>query len=149
LLGALGFYGLGYRLGDERLRRLVQRYGCWLLLNESDVDQTKRWFDHHGGKAVLLGRLVPSVRSLISVPAGVAHMPLGQFVLYTTLGSGVFNAVLVAAGWLLSHQWDRITPFLQLEEAFCKGSRMLVFVESVQEKCSNTFFFGCVCKDST
>ena len=121
LLGALVFYGLGYWLGEQRLRRVVQRHGRWLLLHESDIDQTTRWFNQHGGKAVLLGRLVPSVRSLISVPAGVARMPLGWFALYTTLGSGAFNAMLVAAGWLLGNQWERVRPFLHVLEWLSTG----------------------------
>jgi membrane protein DedA with SNARE-associated domain len=116
LLGALGFYGLGYWLGERRLRALVRRHGHWLALDEADVEQAVEWFARHGGKAVLLGRLAPSVRSMISVPAGLARMPLGRFVLYTTLGSGTFNAALVAAGWLLGDQWERVKPFIHLLE---------------------------------
>jgi membrane protein DedA with SNARE-associated domain len=114
LLGALAFYGLGAWLGDARLRAFVQKYGRWLALDESDLDEAEAWFNRHGGKAVLLGRLVPSLRSLISIPAGVAKMPLGRFALYTTVGSVLWNAALVGAGVLLGDQWERVKPFLSV-----------------------------------
>jgi membrane protein DedA with SNARE-associated domain len=112
VLGALLFYGLGAWLGDARLRAFVRRYGRWLALDESDLDEAEAWFNRHGGKAVFLGRLLPSLRSLISIPAGVARMPLGRFVLYTTVGSGIWNVALVGAGVALGDQWDRVKPFL-------------------------------------
>ena len=69
--GALGLYGVGAWLGEERLRSLIQRFGRWLALNEDDVDRANGWFARHGTKAVLIGRVIPVVRSLISIPAGV------------------------------------------------------------------------------
>jgi membrane protein DedA with SNARE-associated domain len=114
LVGALILYGLGYWLGERRLRRFVARYGCWLALDEDDVEQAQAWFRKHGGMAVLVGRLIPSVRSIISIPAGLAHMPLVPFVVYTTLGSAFWNAALVACGWLLGDQWERVEPYLDL-----------------------------------
>lgn len=116
LAGAYMLYGLGYWLGEDRLRAFVRRYGRWLALDESDLDQAKGWFDHHGGAAVLIGRMVPSVRSLISIPAGIAHMPLGRFTLYTTLGSAIWNALLVGAGWAFGGQWERVEPYLAVFE---------------------------------
>ena len=114
LIGALILYGLGYRLGERRLRRFVARHGRWLALEESDVEQAQEWFRKHGGLAVLIGRLIPSVRSIISIPAGLAHMPLLPFVAYTTVGSAFWNTALVAAGWLLGDQWERIEPYLDV-----------------------------------
>jgi membrane protein DedA with SNARE-associated domain len=114
LLGALAFYGLGAWLGDARLRAFVQRYGRWLALDESDLDEAEDWFNRHGGKAVLLGRLAPSLRSLISIPAGVARMPLGRFAVYTTVGSTLWNAALVGAGVVLGDQWERVEPYLSV-----------------------------------
>jgi membrane protein DedA with SNARE-associated domain len=116
VLGALALYGLGAWFGERRLRASVRRYGGWLALDEADLDQAKGWFDRHGGAAVLIGRLVPSLRSLISVPAGVTRMPLGRFVLYTTAGSSVWNAILVGGGWMLGNQWDRVKPYLSAFE---------------------------------
>ncbi|MDP8924077.1 MAG: DedA family protein [Chloroflexota bacterium] len=116
LAGALILYGLGYWLGEDRVRGLVKQHGHWLALDESDVDRTRDWFDRHGGKAVLIGRFVPTVRSLISIPAGVERMPLGRFALYTTVGSAGWNAVLVGAGWMLGDQWERIKPYMEVLE---------------------------------
>jgi len=116
LLGALLLYGIGAWLGEERLRSFVKAHGKWLALDESDLDQAKEWFEKHGGTAVFVGRLVPSLRSLISVPAGLARMPLGPFVLYTTAGSALWNAVLVGAGWALGDQWDRVKPYMNIFE---------------------------------
>jgi membrane protein DedA with SNARE-associated domain len=116
VLGALVFYGLGAWLGEARLRAFVRRYGRWLALDETDLDAARAWFDRHGGKAVLLGRLVPSLRSLISVPAGVARMPLGRFALYTTVGSSVWNVLLVGAGWAFGDRWEQVKPFMSVFE---------------------------------
>jgi membrane protein DedA with SNARE-associated domain len=132
LLGALLLYGIGAWLGEERLRSFVQAHGKWLALDEDDLDQAKGWFEKHGGMAVFIGRLVPSLRSLISVPAGLARMPLGRFVLYTTAGSAVWNAILVGGGWALGGQWERVKPYMTVFEwatvAFLVGSVVWWFV---------------------
>jgi len=114
VVGALLFYGLGYWLGDKKLRAFVRSYGKWMALDENDLDEAEEWFKKHGGKAVFVGRLLPSLRSLISVPAGVAQMPLLKFTVYTTVGSGIWNAALVGAGWMLGHQWELVKPYLSV-----------------------------------
>jgi membrane protein DedA with SNARE-associated domain len=114
VLGALTLYGLGYWLGEERMREFVGRHGRYMFLKQEDVDRAQEWFDRHGGKAVLIGRMVPFVRSIISLPAGVARMPLGKFVGYTALGSGLWNALLIGAGWALGEQWELIAPYQSL-----------------------------------
>ncbi|GAA1868893.1 DedA family protein [Myceligenerans crystallogenes] len=101
--GALILYGLGAWLGRDRLRAIVDRMP---LVPLSDVDKAEDWFARRGDQAVLIGRLIPIVRSLISIPAGVERMPLGRFLAYTTLGSGVWNTLLVGAGYLLGDQWQ-------------------------------------------
>jgi membrane protein DedA with SNARE-associated domain len=111
--GALPLYAIGYWLGESRLRPLVRRFGRWLFIEEGDLDQAQAWFDRHGTKAVLIGRCVPLVRSLISIPAGLACMPLGRFVLYTTLGSGLWNAILVGIGWTLGERWEQVGSYLK------------------------------------
>ena len=105
LLGALFWYGLGRWLGEERLRRLAARHGRWLTLSPGEIDRAEDWFRRHGATAVLLGRLVPAVRSLISVPAGVARMPLPGFLAWTALGTGLWTALLAGAGYLLQGQY--------------------------------------------
>ena len=111
VVGALVLYWLGYALGEDRVRRLIVKHGRWMLLDESDLDRSKGWFDHHGRAAVFLARLAPLARSLISVPAGVAKMPLWTFVIYTTAGSGLWNAALIAAGWALGANWTLVEQY--------------------------------------
>jgi len=111
VLGALVLYAFGYGFGERRVRALVRRYGRWALISEDDLDKSQAWFDRYGKSAVLIGRLVPLVRSLISIPAGIARMPLLPFVMYTTIGSGIWNVILISGGWLLGENWDLITTY--------------------------------------
>lgn len=104
--GALVLYGVGAWFGDRRIRWLVTRYGKWLAISEGDLDLANGWFDRHGGKAVLLCRMLPIVRSIISVPAGLRLMSLPVFILYTAIGSGLWNSVLVLGGWWLGDNWE-------------------------------------------
>ena len=109
LVGALLLYGAGVALGRERLRRIVHRMP---LVRLSDVDRAEDWFDRHGDKAVLLGRMVPIFRSLISIPAGVERMPVLRFALLTTLGSLVWNTTFVMAGYGLGENWHRVEDYV-------------------------------------
>lgn len=103
--GAIVLYWIGALIGRDRLRRIVARMP---LLNLSDVDRTEAWFARHGTKAVFFGRFVPIFRSLISVPAGVERMRFGVFLLYTALGSAIWNTVFVVAGYVLGENWHVI-----------------------------------------
>ena len=97
ILGAIFFYYVGRALGPRRSHAFLDRLP---LVETADVDKTFAWFERHGRSAVFLGRMVPIVRSFISVPAGVVRMPFGQFLLFTTAGSLIWNSVLVTLGWL-------------------------------------------------
>ncbi len=105
LLGAFVLYGLGRRGG----RPLVLRYGGVLRVKEADLDRADGWFDRYGVALVFFGRMVPGVRSVVSVPAGVSEMPLGRFLALTAAGSAVWNAVLIEAGWYLGENWQRVS----------------------------------------
>jgi membrane protein DedA with SNARE-associated domain len=102
VVGALALYGVGAVLGRDRTRSLA---AALPLMKVEDVDKAEQWFAKHGPKAVLIGRLVPVVRSLISVPAGVERMPVPLFLGLTALGSLVWNSALIIAGYLLGEQW--------------------------------------------
>ncbi len=102
VVGALALYGVGAGLGRNRTRALA---GKLPLVKVEDVDKAEDWFNRHGAKAVLIGRLVPVVRSLISVPAGVERLPVPLFVLLTTIGSGIWNTLLIVAGYQLGERW--------------------------------------------
>ncbi|MGW4156072.1 DedA family protein [Micromonospora chersina] len=108
LLGALVLYWLGAALGEERLKRWLDHIP---LVDRDDLEKADRWFERHGRWAVLIGRVVPVVRSLVSVPAGANRMPLGEFVLLTTLGSGVWNTLIVGAGFALGSRWEQVNQY--------------------------------------
>lgn len=108
LLGALALYWLGHALGRERMRRIAAKMP---LVKLSDVDRTEAWFGKHGVKAVFFGRMIPLFRSFISLPAGVEKMPLPTFVLFTSLGSLIWNTVFVVAGYLLGQNWYLVEQY--------------------------------------
>lgn len=109
LVGAGVLYALGALLGRDRLRRIVDKLP---LVRVDDLERAERFFARHGAKAVLLGRMVPIVRSLISIPAGVERMPLGLFFGLTALGSAVWNCLLIGAGYLLGNQWSLVEDYV-------------------------------------
>ncbi len=111
LLGALVLYWVGYAFGEQRIRAITRRYGRWAMISEDDLDKAQAWFDRYGRTAVLVGRLAPLVRSLISIPAGVARMPILPFIIYTTIGSGMWNLLLIGGGWILGENWELITTY--------------------------------------
>lgn len=102
MVGALALYGVGAALGRERTRSLAGRLP---LVKVEDIDKAEEWFNRHGAKAVLIGRLVPVVRSLISVPAGVERMAVPLFLTLTAFGSLVWNSALIIAGYALGEKW--------------------------------------------
>lgn len=112
LLGALFWYYVGCWLGRERLRQFAARHGRWLTITPGQLDEARDWFGRHGATAVFIGRLVPTVRTLISIPAGVTGMPLRTFVTFTALGTVVWTALLAAAGYLLQDQYERVAGYV-------------------------------------
>ena len=111
VLGAIVLYGLGAWLGYDRLHALAGKR-WFFLTSQKDLDRGQRIFGRHGGKVVLLGRCVPVIRSLVSIPAGIVRMPLPRFLLLTAIGSGVWNALFIGLGWYLGDHWDRVQTWL-------------------------------------
>lgn len=109
LVGAMALYALGTTLGEDRLRAIVERLP---LVEVQDLERAEAWFGRHGGRAVFIGRFVPIVRSLISVPAGVQRMPLGRFTAFTVLGSGIWNSCFVLAGYALGENWTVVEVYV-------------------------------------
>lgn len=112
LLGTLPWYYLGRRLGHHGVRHLAEEHGRWLTMSPSDVDAASNRFKRHGNWSVLLGRLIPTVRTIISVPAGVANMPLGQFLLFSSIGTLLWTAALALAGYLLGQAYSTIQEYV-------------------------------------
>ncbi|KKB38233.1 DedA family protein [Bacillus thermotolerans] len=110
--GALLLYGIGLLLDVERLEKIIGRYGKWLRLTIDDVHKADAWFDRHGHWTVLFCRLIPLIRSLISLPAGMSNMKLVSFVLFTTLGTLVWNTALVSVGSAVGENWEQILVYM-------------------------------------
>jgi len=112
VVGAIPWYLLGRLFGVRRLKRLSVRYGRLLTLSPVDIDHAQEWFHCHGQKAVLFGRLIPTIRTLISVPAGLARMKLSTFLLYSFIGSAAWTSILALLGYLLESQYDQVAEYL-------------------------------------
>lgn len=107
VLGALVLYAVGALLGYERVYALSGKR--WFILSsQKDLERGRSLMESHGGKIVLLGRCVPLIRSVVSIPAGLARMPLWRFTALTAIGSGVWNAVFIGLGWYLGENWDQV-----------------------------------------
>ncbi|WBB66678.1 DedA family protein [Micromonospora sp. WMMD812] len=108
LLGALILYWLGAAVGEERLKRWLDRLP---LVDLDDLERADRWFERYGRWAVFFGRMMPVVRSLVSIPAGANRMPLPEFVVLTTVGSGIWNALFVGGGYALGSRWQQVERY--------------------------------------
>ncbi len=108
VVGAVVLYYLGRWADEPIVRRFVRLFGKWFLLSEADLDRALRAFARHGEAIVFFGRLIPIVRSLISLPAGMQRMPMGRFLIFTTLGAGIWTAVLTGVGVLLGANWGQV-----------------------------------------
>jgi membrane protein DedA with SNARE-associated domain len=116
--GAFFFYGLGRWFDESRVRYLLRRFGKWFLLSEDDFDVALEWFDRYGDYVIFFGRMVPIVRSLISVPAGLANMNIATFSIYTAVGTALWSFLLAFAGRLLGARWDLVAEFIDRYETF-------------------------------
>lgn len=107
IIGSLLSYAMGYWGG----RPAVLKFGKYLLLNERHLDWTDRWFHRHGGKTIFIGRFIPVVRHLISIPAGTGRMPLLPFCAYTLAGATIWNGILLGLGMWLQDNWTKIQEY--------------------------------------
>lgn len=111
------FYYVGAWIGEENLRWFVGRFGRFVLVGEKDLDKASAVFDRHGGKAILIGHLVPGVGAFISIPAGLRHVSIfGWFMFYTVLGSILWNAGFVVLGWVLGENWQVVKKYVSIIE---------------------------------
>ena len=126
--GAFLWYWIGTMASETRLRRLIARHGRWLTISEQDLDRSLTWFRRNGGKAVFVGRMVPGVRTLISVPAGMTGMPLLPFLLYTGLGSLLWTAALTILGYLLEAQFAKVGTWINPVTNVLLGGVLVLYV---------------------
>ena len=114
LAGAAVWYGIGRSVGERRLRAWVDRHGKWLTLSGNDLDRVQLWFGRHGHAAVLFGRLVPGVRTLVSLPAGFARMRAVPFLAYSALGTVIWTAALAYAGVALQANFTIVGDYIDI-----------------------------------
>jgi membrane protein DedA with SNARE-associated domain len=109
LVGAL----VGYAIGAWGGRPLLDRFGRYVGIGAEDLDRADEWFRRWGAWAVFLGRMVPLVRTFVSYPAGIARMPIGPFILFSTIGSLIWNAALITAGFIVGENYEEIEAALK------------------------------------
>lgn len=112
VLGTMVWYWVALAIGEVRLKRFAARYGRLLTLSPGDIDTARDWFLRYGNMAVFFGRMIPAIRTLISVPAGFARMPALPFLVYTTIGSVIWTAFLTLAGLVLESQYARLEAYI-------------------------------------
>lgn len=129
--GAIILYGIGLLLDVERLVKIADRYGRFLRLTRNDIYKADAWFDRYGFWTVFFGRFVPVVRSLISIPAGMSNMRFWLFILLTTLGTLVWNTVLVHVGAAVGDNWTKIVEVMGVYSNIVYAVIALVFIGMV------------------
>ena len=113
LVGAIVLYYIGKIFNKERLKKIISgKIGKVLRLKASDIEKADKWFDTKGNKTVFFCRFIPIVRSLISIPAGMSEMPMQKFLIYTILGSLIWNTVLIVVGSIVGDKWETIVGYL-------------------------------------
>lgn len=131
LAGATFWYYVGRWVGERRLRAWTAKHGRWITLAPEDLDRVDRWFDRHCAKAVLVGRLIPGIRTLISVPAGMFGMSLGRFLLYSGIGTLAWTAALATAGYALGEQHDVVGRWIGPVSNIVFGGLVAVYLYRV------------------
>lgn len=114
MIGAMILYGIGLLLDVERLEKIVDRWGHILRLTRDDIHKADKWFDKYGIWTVFFCRFVPLIRSLISLPAGMSNMNFGLFLFFTTIGSLIWNTVLIYLGAAVGSQWEIIVHYMDI-----------------------------------
>jgi membrane protein DedA with SNARE-associated domain len=112
MAGTYVWYYFGRLANYQRLSSWIDRYGKWIRVTVQDIDRVNNWFDKYGRKAVFFGRMVPGIRTLISLPAGMNQMPISSFTIYSTLGTFIWTLALTTAGFLLGENYTSIENYL-------------------------------------
>ena len=137
VVGALILYFVSAAIGPERLRGFVERFGKWFGVKSSDLVRAEEWFDRRSVVAVLVGRCVPLIRSIVSIPAGFRRMKLTSFVVLTAIGSAVWNIALIGAGAVLGDQWERVGEYVGVFQWLVIAAVLLLLVRFVVSRLKN------------
>ena len=128
ILGSLPWYYLGRLVNEKRLSNFLDKKGKYLGISSNDLIKSKRWFEKYGVSLVFWGRLVPGVRTLISVPAGIELMPLRKFLIWTTFGSFIWVALLTYAGFVFGENYPIIETYFDQIKVFVKPILIVIFL---------------------
>jgi membrane protein DedA with SNARE-associated domain len=128
MLGNIVWYLAARALGHDRLKPIIRRYGKWLTLDWNDVEKAHRWFDRHGIALVFIGRLIPTIRSIVSIPAGLLDMRFRNFVIASTIGTAVWTAVLAGAGYKLQENFRDIGKVIGPASNLVLGALVVAYV---------------------
>lgn len=134
LSGATLWYFVGRRYSKGRFRKLIERHGAWLAMDTDDLDRAQKWFEGHGNLAVFVGRLIPGIRTLISVPAGLSRMSFGPFLFWSALGTAIWTALLAYAGLFLGRQFEQIDRWVGPISWVVLGGMLLWYFVGVARK---------------
>lgn len=121
ILGAIILYGIGRIIDVSRLERIVDRWGHIIRIKRTDIQKADSWFERHGYWTVLFCRMIPLVRSLISLPAGMARMNMTLFLLFTLIGTLIWNMILIIVGVVLGENWEEIIGFMDVYSTIAYG----------------------------
>jgi membrane protein DedA with SNARE-associated domain len=137
VVGALILYFVSAAIGPERLRGFVERFGKWFGVKSADLVRAEEWFDRRSVVAVLVGRCVPLIRSIVSIPAGFRRMKLTSFVVLTAIGSAVWNIALIGAGAVLGDQWERVGEYVGVFQWLVIAAILFLVVRFVVSRLKN------------
>jgi len=126
ILGSLPWYYLGRLVNEKKLSDFLDKKGKYLGISSNDLSKSKRWFEKYGVSLVFWGRLIPGIRTLISVPAGIELMPLKKFLIWTTFGSFIWVAILTYAGYLFGENYPIIETYLDQVKYIVKPILILI-----------------------
>jgi membrane protein DedA with SNARE-associated domain len=128
MAGQMPWYYAGRILGRRRVEQLAGRYGRWLTVTPHEVERVFDWFDRFGAASVFFGRMIPAIRAVISLPAGIARMSLGKFLLFSTLGTTLWMGGLGFAGYRLGEHYEMVARYVEPGTKIVAGLIVLVYV---------------------
>lgn len=128
VLGSLPLFYAGRAFGEERLKQLADRHGRWMTVSAGEIERANQWFDKYGVWALLVGRLIPGIRSLISIPAGLSRMNISLFLFYTTLGMAVWTTILASLGYLLRANFGKVEEYLNPISYVVVGGLIILYI---------------------
>ncbi|KZR83291.1 Inner membrane protein YghB [Prochlorococcus marinus str. MIT 1342] len=131
LLGALPWYGIGRVINEKRLEVWLGRHGRWIGVSPAELARSRRWFNRYGTALVFWGRLVPGIRTLISVPAGIELMPFAPFLIWTTAGSLIWTLLLTLAGLGLGEGYSNVELWIDPVSKVVKGALVIAVLAAV------------------